>query len=62
MFEEELGNKEVNNELKEKVLVNFDMKKVDVILVIVGVSEVDIDDIFLVDEIIFIFFIDIISE
>ena len=26
-LEEELGNKEVNNELKEKVSANFDTKK-----------------------------------
>ena len=33
------GNKEVNNELKEKVSANFDTKKADAILATAGANE-----------------------
>lgn len=39
ILEEELGNKEVNNELKEKVSANFDTKKADAILATAGANE-----------------------
>lgn len=50
VLEEELGNKETNNELKEKVSANFDTKKADVILATAGASEADTDDTSSVDE------------
>ena len=39
ILEEERGNKEVNNELKEKVSANFDTKKADAILATAGANE-----------------------
>lgn len=39
VLEEERGNKEVNNELKEKVSANFDTKKADTILATAGANE-----------------------
>ena len=39
VLEEELGNKEANNELKEKVSANFDTKKADAILATAGANE-----------------------
>ncbi|MBN6825977.1 PTS lactose transporter subunit IIBC [Staphylococcus caprae] len=39
ILEEELGNKEANNELKEKVSANFDTKKADAILATAGAGE-----------------------
>ena len=39
ILEEERGNKEVNNELKEKVSANFDTKKTDAILATAGANE-----------------------
>lgn len=39
IFDEEEGCKESNLDLKEKVVVNFDMKKVDLILVVSGVLD-----------------------
>ncbi|MDU1550510.1 MAG: PTS lactose transporter subunit IIBC, partial [Staphylococcus epidermidis] len=50
VLEEELGNKEANNELKEKVSANFDTKKADAILATAGASEADTDDTSSVDE------------
>ena len=50
ILEEERGNKEVNNELKEKVSANFDTKKADAILATAGASEADTDDTSSVDE------------
>ena len=50
VLEEELGNKEANNELKEKVSANFDTKKADAILATAGASEADTDDTPSVDE------------
>lgn len=50
VLEEELGNKETNNELKEKVSANFDTKKADAILATAGASEADTDDTSSVDE------------
>lgn len=44
VLEEELGNKEANNELKEKVSANFDTKKADAILGTAGASEATTDD------------------
>lgn len=40
ILEEELGNKEANTELQEKVSANFDTKKADAILATAGASEV----------------------
>ena len=39
ILEEELGNKEANTELQEKVSANFDTKKADAILATAGASE-----------------------
>ncbi|PTL02761.1 PTS lactose transporter subunit IIBC [Staphylococcus haemolyticus] len=39
ILEEELGNKEANNELQDKVAVNFDTKKADAILASAGATE-----------------------
>lgn len=39
ILEEELGNKEANNELQDKVAANFDTKKADAILASAGASE-----------------------
>ncbi|WP_213406348.1 lactose-specific PTS transporter subunit EIIC [Staphylococcus pasteuri] len=39
VLEEERGNKEVSNELKEKVSANFDTKKADTILATAGANE-----------------------
>lgn len=50
VLEEELGNKEANNELKEKVSANFDTKKADAILATAGASEAATDDTSSVDE------------
>lgn len=50
VLEEELGNKEANNELKEKVSANFDTKKADAILGTAGASEATTDDTSSVDE------------
>lgn len=50
VLEEELGNKEANNELKEKVSANFDTKKADAILATAEASEADTDDTSSVDE------------
>lgn len=50
VLEEELGNKEANNELKEKVSANFDTKKADAILATAGASEANTDDTSSVDE------------
>ena len=40
ILEEERGNKEANNELKEKVSANFDTKKADAILATAGAGKV----------------------
>lgn len=39
ILEEELGNKEANNELQDKVAANFDTKKADAILASAGATE-----------------------
>ncbi|MBE7362292.1 lactose-specific PTS transporter subunit EIIC [Staphylococcus haemolyticus] len=39
ILEEELGNKEANNELQDKVAANFDTKKADAILATAGANE-----------------------
>lgn len=39
ILEEELGNKEANNELQDKVVANFDTKKADAILASAGATE-----------------------
>ncbi len=62
VLEEELGNKEANNELKEKVSANFDTKKADAILATAGASEADTDDTSSVDETTSTFSTDTISE
>ena len=62
VLEEELGNKEANNELKEKVSANFDTKKADAILATAGASEADTDDTSSVDETTSTSFTDAISE
>ncbi len=62
VLEEELGNKEANNELKEKVSANFDTKKADAILATAGASEADTDDTSSVDETTFTSSTDTISE
>ena len=62
VLEEELGNKEANNELKEKVSANFDTKKADAILGTAGASEATTDDTSSVDETTYTTSTDTISE